>query len=181
VTPAKTPKEIDDPAVDCKVGPHSKGEVAAAPVVAVVAVPAVVVLGAPPDTCADVADLVVHPVIGGSNAPAGVASVKVGTLRGSQPNESEDDTEAPAAPLVGCVEAEGFVVGEEAAVGEAKGPAPALRLLVWACAAPLARASHNTASHSIVARIGVRAIARSPVPSSVTGQSCASPSFPNAS
>jgi hypothetical protein len=101
----------------------------------------------------------VHPVNGGSIAPGSVASVKVGTLRGSQPNDNEDDAEEPAA-LFGCVEADAFAVGEEGAVGEAEGPVPALRLPVWACAASIATASHHIV---IVARISVRAIARSPV------------------
>jgi hypothetical protein len=133
VIPPKTPNDVDEPAAVVICGEHSGVEAvagaAAVPAAAVLAVPAVVVLGAPPENWAAVSELVGHPVDGDSSAPGGVASVKVGTLRGSQPIEIEDDTAEPGElvfmPLFACGDEDGFASDGEGAVGEVNVPAPA--------------------------------------------------------
>jgi hypothetical protein len=100
VIPPKTPNDVVDPAVVVMTGMQSGVDAAAGAVavpvcgVDVVVVPVVVVVRAPPDICAAVAELVVHPVGGNSSAPGSVASVKVGTLRGSHPLAIEGDADA---------------------------------------------------------------------------------------
>jgi len=108
------------------------GAAAAAPAGVALFAVAVVVLAAVADSCTPVPTLIVAPADGGdSNAPGGVAIVKVGTLRGSQPLETEQvDARKLATPPIACVVGGEFTTGEEGSVGKVKGPVPVFRLLV---------------------------------------------------
>jgi hypothetical protein len=131
----------------------------AAPVATVALfVVAVVLLAALADSCTPLPALIVAPVDGGdNNAPGGVAIVKVSTLRGSQPLETEQvDARKLGTPPIACVDEGEVTTGEEGSVGKAKGPVPAFGLLVWACAPSIA-----TASQIMIVGIRVHAIALS--------------------
>jgi hypothetical protein len=136
-------------------GVDTAGAAAAALVATVVAA---VVLAAVADSCTPLPALIVAPVDGGdSNAPGGVAIVKVSTLRGSQPLETEQvDARKLGTPPIACVDEGEVTTGEEGRVGKAKAPVPAFGLLVWACAPSIA-----TASQIMIVGIRVHAIALS--------------------
>jgi hypothetical protein len=160
VIPPKTPKDVE-PALVETIGVHSGADseldAAAAPpaVAAAFAAPVVaaVLAAPPPENCAAVAKFVTHPVDGNSKAPEGVAIVKVGTLRVSQPLEIENNAEKALTPPFASVDGAEAANGEEARVGETKRFAPAFGLMLWACATSSARATQR-----IVAEIGVRGI-----------------------
>ena len=127
--PPNTPSEVV-PALVETIGMHSGAEPAAAaaavpaPVVAAFAAPVVAVLDAPPENCAAVAKLVLHPVEGNSNAPGSEAIVKVVTLSGSQLLAIASGTEEPATPLLARFDADGVAVdAAKGMLGNARLPA----------------------------------------------------------
>lgn len=129
VIPPNTPSEVV-PALVETMGMHSGAEPAAAaaavpaPAVAAFAAPVVAVLDAPPDNCAAVAKLVLHPVDGNSNAPGSEAIVKVVTLSGSQLLAIASGTEEPATPLLARFDADGVTVdAAKGVLGNARLPA----------------------------------------------------------
>ena len=124
--PPKAPNDIVEPAVVVTTGMQSGVDTAAgaAAAVAVLAFAAFVLLVA--DSCTPVPTLIVAPVDGGdSNAPGGVAIVKVGTLRGSQPFAIEQD-EARKLATTPFARADGGEFAESAGgwVGNVREPVP---------------------------------------------------------